>query len=134
MSITTFHIDSWGLVMEAKGLDGPYVATRDHLAVVQKLSGQLEAAEQHVRILQEQRASLEPAAQRVHPCQHCGRDVIWTEGRVACECGIVYQEIMTPDLVSRLRAKYGSRDHQHLTWASLLEEAADEIERLQHGK
>jgi hypothetical protein len=35
------------------------------------------------------------------------------------------------DLVSRLRHRHGSRDHQFLTWGSLLEEAADEIERLQ---
>lgn len=34
------------------------------------------------------------------------------------------------DIVSRLRARHGSRDHQHLTWATLLDEAADEIERL----
>lgn len=34
------------------------------------------------------------------------------------------------DLVSRLRARYGSRDHQFYTWGALLEEAADEIERL----
>lgn len=34
------------------------------------------------------------------------------------------------DLVARLRSSYGSRDHQYLTWGSLLDEAADEIEQL----
>lgn len=36
----------------------------------------------------------------------------------------------TTDLVVRLRSRYGSRDHQHLIWPSLLDEAADEIEQL----
>jgi hypothetical protein len=56
VSITTYRIGRSGFAIRAEGLEGPYIATQDYLAMVEKFSQQLGQQTDRIEELQRYRS------------------------------------------------------------------------------